>query len=138
MKLPGRLAFAAILVFLPGCAFGQTCAPGELRVFVVDSESGPVFDADVRIASATQSLGQSSTLSLGAVDFANLPCGPVNVSAAKQGFDPANGAVTMTSAARAQITLILRPQTQRSSVDVTATAAPIEQASSQSTEVRLG
>ena len=43
----------------------------------------------------------------------------------------------MTSAARAQITLTLRPQAQRSSVDVTDTAAPIEQASSQSTEVRL-
>ncbi len=103
----------------------------------MDSESGPVFDADVRIASGTQSLGQSSTLSLGAVDFANLPCGPVNVSAAKQGFDPSSGDVTMTSAARAQITLTLRPQAQRSSVDVTDTAAPIEQASSQSTEVRL-
>ena len=137
MKFLSRPAFAAILALLPGCAFGQTCAPGELRVFVVDSESGPVFDAEVRIASGTQPLGQSSTLSLGAVDFANLPCGPVNVSAAKQGFDPASGDVTMTSAARAQITLTLRPQAQRSSVDVTATAAPIEQASSQSTEVRL-
>jgi hypothetical protein len=115
---------------------GQTCEPGELRVFVVDSESGPVFDADVRIASGTQALGQSSTLSEGAADFANLPCGPLTVSAAKQGFDPASGEVSMTSAARGEITLTLRPQAQRTSVDVTATAAPIEQASSQSTEVR--
>ena len=137
MKFLSRPAFAAILALIPGCALGQTCAPGELRVFVVDSESGPVFDADVRIASGAQALGQSSTLSLGVVDFANLPCGSVSVSAAKQGFDPAAGAVTMTDAARAQITLTLRPQAQRSSVDVTDTAAPIEQASSQSTEVRL-
>ena len=138
MNLPLRPALAVILALLSVCALGQTCGPGELRVFVVDSESGPVFDADVHVSSGTQSLGQSCTLSLGAVDFANLPCGPVNVSAAKQGFDPATGDVTMTSAARAQITLTLRPQAQRSSVDVTATAAPIEQASSQSTEVRLG
>ena len=137
VKLLFRPASAAILALLSVCALGQTCAPGELRVFVVDSESGPVFDADVRVASGTQPLGQSSTLSLGAVDFANLPCGPVNVSAAKQGFDPTSGDVTMASAARAQITLTLRPQAQRSSIEVTATAAPIEQASSQSTEVRL-
>ncbi len=137
MKLPFRPAFAAILALLSVCAWGQTCAPGELRVFVVDSEFGPVFDADVRLATGTQSLGQSSTLSQGAVDFANLPCGPVTVSASKPGFDPASGDVTMTSAARAQITLTFRPQAQRSSVDVTASAAPIEQASSQSTEVRL-
>ena len=137
MKHLPRPLLTAILALLPGCALAQTCAPGELRVFVVDSESGPVFDADVRLTSGTQSLRQSSTLSLGAVDFADLPCGSINVSASKQGFDPSSGDVSMTSAARAQITLTLRPQAQRSSVDVTDTAAPIEQAASQSTEVRL-
>lgn len=130
-------ALAAILALAAGCALGQTCVPGELRVFVVDSQSGPIFDAGVRVASGAEALGEANTLSQGTVDFANLPCGPVNVSASKQGFDPAAGAIALSSAGRAQITLTLRPQVQRSSVDVTAVAAAVEQTSSQSTEVRL-
>jgi len=45
-----RLASAAIFLVASSVrAFAQTCAPGELRVFVVDSQQGPVFDAQVRI-----------------------------------------------------------------------------------------
>ena len=110
--------------------------PGELRVFVVDSQSGPIFNAEVRIFSGAKSLGESSTLSQGSADFARLPCGTVKVSAAKEGFDPATSAIVITSGARAKITITLTPQAQRSSVEVTATAAAIEQTSSHSTEVR--
>lgn len=138
MKLRRCPTLAAIIALVTcGYVSGQTCAPGELRVFVVDSESGPVFDADVRVNSGTDLLGQASTVSLGAVDFAGLRCGSLNISAAKEGFDPANGAVVMTSGAHAQITLTLKPRAQRTSVDVTATAGVIEQSASQSTEVRL-
>ena len=106
-------------------------------MFVVDSQAGPIFDASVRIVSGNNTLGESSTLSLGAVDFPKLPCGPVNVSATKDGFDPASGATVVTNAGHAEITLTMTPQAQRSSVDVTAAAGAIEQTSSQSTEVRL-
>jgi len=122
---------------IPACIYGQNCVPGELRVFVVDSQSGPIFDADVRVLSGSNTLGQSSTLSLGAVDFTGLPCAMLSVSAAKNGFDPATSAIAMTSGGRAQITVTLIPQAQRSSVDVTDTASIIEQTSSPSTEVRL-
>ena len=138
MKLYRSLTLAAIFVFTTcGDVLAQTCAPGELRVFVVDSQAGPIFDANVRIVSGQDTLGESSTLSLGAVDFPKLPCGPVNVSAAKDGFDPATRTIVVTNAGHLQITLTMTPQAQRSSVDVTATAGAIEQTSSQSTEVRL-
>ncbi len=138
MKHHRWLTLAAIVVFAPcSCVWAQTCAPGELRVFVVDSQAGPIFDASVRIVSGKDTLGESSTLSLGAVDFPSLPCGAVNVSATKDGFDPATGSTMVTNAGHAEITLTMTPQAQRSSVDVTATAGVIEQSSSQSTEVRL-
>ena len=138
MKLHRSLTLAAILVFTTcGGVLAQTCAPGELRVFVVDSQAGPIFDASVRIVSGQDTLGESSTLSLGVVDFPRLPCGPVNVLAAKDGFDPATRTIMVTNAGHLQVTLIMTPQAQRSSVDVTATAGAIEQTSSQSTEVRL-
>jgi hypothetical protein len=82
-------------------------------------------------------LGEATTKSQGSVDFTGMPCGVLNVSATKEGFDPANGAIEMTSAARAQLTLSLTPQAQRASVDVTGTVAAVEQSASQSTEVRL-
>jgi hypothetical protein len=140
VKHPSCRTLAAILAFIAsGCVLGQTgqtCAPAELRVFVVDSQSGPIFNADVRVVSGAETLGQSSTLSLGAADFARVPCGPVNITATKDGFDSAARAMTMTSD-RAEITLTLTPQAQRSSIDVTAAAGVIEQSASQSTEVRL-
>jgi hypothetical protein len=106
-------------------------------VFVVDSQSGPIFNAEVRLAAGAEFRGQSSTLSQGAADFAGVPCGPVDVSATKEGFDSATRTTVITSGARAEITLTLAPQALRSSIDVTAAVSAIEQASSQSTEVRL-
>ncbi|MDP9115109.1 MAG: Plug and carboxypeptidase regulatory-like domain-containing protein, partial [Acidobacteriota bacterium] len=114
----------------------QTCAPGELRVFVVDSQAGPIFDASVRIAAGQETLREASTLSLGAVDFPSLPCGALTVTATKDGFELSTRPVTVTNASHGEITLRMTPQAQRSSVDVTATAGAIEQTSSQSSEVR--
>ena len=51
----------------------------------------------------------------------------MNVSATKDGFEPAAGLAVVTDAGHAEITLTMTPQAQRSSVDVTATAGAIEQ-----------
>jgi len=109
----------------------QTCAPGELRVFVLDSQQGPVFDAQCKIG-----IEERLTGTQGVVDFKNVPCGPVTVTASKEGFQPAVKIVQMASGANLEVTLILNPKMQRDSVDVTETAPPVEQSSSVTNELR--
>ena len=74
-------------------AFGaqaQACKPGELRVFVLDSQQAPIFEAKVRVGQSASSLPENLTPALGTVDFENVPCGEWNVTAAKEGFEAAS------------------------------------------------
>src|SRR5690348_18302469 len=49
---------AVLLTVSYDCVFGQACAPGELRVLVIDSQGGPVFEAQVRIGPDTAPLAE--------------------------------------------------------------------------------
>jgi hypothetical protein len=134
---PQRLAIAMIvLVAWSVRGPAQTCAPGELRVFVLDSQQGPVFDAQARIGPENAPLNERLTATQGFADFKNVPCGEVAVTASKEGFQPASKVVQMASGANVEITLILNPKMQKASVDVTETAPPVEQGASVATELR--
>ena len=109
----------------------QTCKPGELRVLVKDSQEGPIFDAQVKIETLTKTTGTG-----GIVDFTDLPCGAYTIVASKPGFDDGKSAVVIGGGASVEVNITLNPQVVRSSVDVTATAAPVEQTASETTELR--
>jgi hypothetical protein len=131
---PSYLAIATMLVF-GYIAAGQTCVPGELRVFVLDSQQGPVFDAQTKIGPDSAPLDERLTGTQGTADFKNVPCGTVTVTASKEGFQPAVKVVEMSSGANAEVTLTLNPKMHRDSVDVTEAAPPVEQSSSVTTEL---
>ena len=105
-------------------------------MFVKDSQEAPVFDSQVRVLSGSTDAGMKPTQAMGVVDFQNLPCGEWTVRAVKPGFDESSTTVQMTGAPAAEVTLILTPQTKHSSLDVTETAPPVEQSSSQTNELR--
>jgi hypothetical protein len=131
-----RVAWTALsLLAFQASALAQTCAVGELRVIVVDSQESPVSDANVHLRSASTSLGDQSTQTAGFADFANIPCGSWTVAVAKEGFDTATKPVEITAAANAEIRLILTPKMQTTSVEVTAEAPPVEQSASESNEL---
>jgi hypothetical protein len=125
-----------LLLLLPCVTWAQNCVPGELRVFVVDSEQAPVFAAQVRLSSESGSPVEQTTQSSGTRDFEHIPCGIWSVLAAKEGFDPATKTLEISSAANLEITLTLNPKMQSTSVDVTETIAPVEQTSAQQTALR--
>jgi len=133
----GSLLFATLLVLLCGARLSaQTCRPGELRVFVLDSQEGSVFEADVRMAFGDQSLGSHDTGTAGFADFARIPCGPWTVTASKEGFESSIRAVQISSAANLEITLVLTPKMQSTTVDVTETQVPVEQSAAENNLVR--
>jgi hypothetical protein len=129
-------AIAAILLVAPSAwAQAPTCAPGELRIFVLDSQQGPVFDAQTRIGPENTPLEERLTGTQGVADFKNVPCGDLTVTASKEGFQQAVKVVQMANGANVEITLILNPKMQKASVDVTEAAPPVEQSSSVTNEL---
>ena len=102
----------------------------------MDSQGGPIFDAQVRISSNSGTPVEHVTQSSGIADFENMPCGAWNVIAAKEGFEAAVKTVQTSNAANVEVSLTLNPKMQVSSVDVTETLPPVEQSSTQKTEVR--
>jgi hypothetical protein len=130
------LWLAALPALLCGARLSaQTCTPGELRVFVLDSQEAPVVEADVRLAAGDQSFGNRGTGTEGFAAFARIPCGPWTVTASKQGFETSEKAVQIASAANMEISLVLTPKMQSTTVDVTETQAPVEQSAAENNEV---
>jgi hypothetical protein len=124
------------LVLLPAVRLSaQTCVPGELRVFVLDSQEAPVLEAEVRVASSDQSLAARDTSTEGFAAFAGIPCGSWTVTASKPGFESTEKAVQIASAVNLEISLVLTPKMQATTVDVTETQAPVEQSAAQNNEI---
>jgi len=119
-------------------AAAQICPPGDLRVFVKDSQEAPIFDAAVRVASDAGELATKPTPASGFVEFANVPCGRWSVKASKEGFDDATVAVEIKGDPAVEAALTMNPQMNRSSMNVTDTPPPVEQSSSQNYELRPG
>ena len=134
MRLPAY-ALATALVSISGGLRGQTCAPGELRVIVVDSQASAVFDAEVRLNSEAASLPNRSTQTTGLADFQRVPCGSWSVTVGKEGFETVTRTVQIANAANTEVTLLLTPRRQITSVDVTGTPPPVEQSVSQNYEL---
>src|SRR5665213_1513227 len=116
-------------------AAAQICPPGDLRVFVKDSQEAPIFDAAVRAASDAAELPTKPTPASGFVEFGNLPCGRWSVKASKEGFDDATVAVEIKGGPAVEVNLTMSPRMNRSTMDVTDTPPPVEQSSSQNYEL---
>src|SRR5437868_6694090 len=77
-----------LLVCLPGLR-AQACAPGEVRVVVIDSQESPVFNAQVSVSSDPALPASRSTQTGGLADFPGLPCGAWNISVEAEVFEVA-------------------------------------------------
>jgi hypothetical protein len=134
--LSHRTFAPVVLLFLIASLRAQTCAPGEVRVIVMDSQESPVFNAEVNLSSDTTQPAARSTQTRGYADFEGLPCGSWNISVDAQGFEHASSMVEITGAANKEIRLVLAPKTHTESVEVKDTVPPVEQSSSQNYELK--
>ncbi len=116
------VSLAAVLI-LSNPISAQSCVPGELRVFVADSQEGPIFDAHVKVAAESE-FGDKVTQSGGIADFSKVPCGVWNVTASKDGFESAFKVVDITSGGNSEVSILLSPKGQRSSLDRDRNSAP--------------
>ena len=134
---PSRLAVQALLIsLLCSQAAGQTCSPAEVRVLVKDSQESPIFDAQVRLGSASTGVRLLTTSASGTVEFENVACGSWTVRASKTGFEDSVGTAQVGRESFVETTLTLNPQIAHSSVEVTETHPPVEQTASQNYELR--
>jgi hypothetical protein len=124
---------ALLLVVVPLSA--QTCAPGKLRVVVIDSQQGKVFNADVRVLSAKSILSDLSTGTDGFIEAGEVPCGMWNVTVTKADFETSTQPVSITNAASKEVRFILTPNRVSSSVEVIEKIPPVEQSASTSNEL---
>jgi hypothetical protein len=113
----------------------QTCQPGELRVFVKDSQQAAIFDAQVRIGLGAGEIATRTTETGGIADFKNIPCGSWTVRASKAGFEDRDGTVQIASGANALLSIVLEPTILHTTTEVTEVAPPVAQTSSQTTEL---
>jgi hypothetical protein len=134
------MKFFVALIYLALPAFAQVCRPGELRVLVKDSQEAAVFGAEVSLEAQpgdTQSAAIRVTETTGIADFPNVACGTWTVRARKAGFDPAAGNAEIASGAVAEVTVTMNPETNRTKVEVSDTAAPlVEQSASKNNQLQ--
>jgi hypothetical protein len=114
----------------------QTCAPGDLRVIVIDSQESQVYDANVAVKNSNRSLGDRTTQTIGFADFTRVPCGMWNVTVTKEGFEPLTRAVNITGTPNSEISVVLTPKMMTTSIEVTASAPlVVEQSASSSNKL---
>jgi hypothetical protein len=123
------------LLFLIAPLSAQTCTPGKLRVVVIDSQKGPIFDAEVRLTSATSTLGVFSTRTEGLAEVEEVQCGTLNITVTKVDFETSTQTIEIASAAIREVRFILTPRRQSSSIDVVEKIPPVEQSASTSNEL---
>ena len=126
--LPHRTFAPLVLLVLIASLHAQTCAPGEVRVIVMDSQESPVFNAEVNLSSGTTQPSARSTQTRGFADFEGLPCGSWNISVDAQGFEHASSMIEIAGAANKEVRLVLAPKTHTEIVEVKDTVPPVEQA----------
>jgi hypothetical protein len=128
-------AFAIVLLAAGGRISGQACKPGELRVYVKDSQESPIFDAQVRVGSDTKDVGLETTRAKGIADFAEIPCGTWTVRTLKPAFEEAVETIEITSGANTELSVVLRPSIVHTSAEVVEKAPAIEQSASENNEL---
>ena len=135
-KTRGVRVLSSAVLFLSGLAArAQTCEPADLRVFIEDSQEGPIFGAEVHISAEAKELPGVSTEANGTAEFTQVSCGRWTVRAAKPGFENSEAVIEIAGTPVAEITLTMNPAINRQSVEVTDTPPPIEQASSRNYEL---
>ncbi len=117
-------------------ALAQECRPAELRVSVKDSLESPVYDAQVRVSFAGVDAGVETTRSEGMAVFRTIPCGQWTVRASKEGFEDRSTTIAVGAQPVMQVSLALTPRMNQTRLEVTDTAPPVEQSSSQNYELR--
>ena len=132
---PTTLAPFALLICSPAL-HAQNCAPGEVRVIVLDSQESPVFNAQVSLSSDPGSPRSRSTQTSGLADFPDLPCGAWNISIDAEGFAVTSRKVEIASGAVFEVRLVVTPRIHTEKIEVKETAAAVEQSSSQNYELR--
>ncbi len=130
-----RPTLAAMLLVAAARLPAQTCVPGELRVFVFDSQEAPVVEAEVHLVSGVASLAARATNAEGFADFTGVPCGAWDVTASKEGFEATMASIQLVNADNREVSLTLNPKRQSTSIDVTGTAPPVEQSPAASYEL---
>ncbi len=131
-----QLALAAILLALGVRLCAQACVPGELRVFVVDSDEAPIAAAEVHMISADEALPNRPTDTEGFAAFTGVGCGSWSVTASKEGFETTSNSILMESGGGQELTLFLNPKRQSTNVNVSATQPPVDRSPAQNNQLR--
>src|ERR1700721_4426385 len=71
----GHIAAGLLIVSFAAVARAQTCQPGELRVFVKDSQGAPIYAAKVRVGSDSVEVATLPPPPSGLADFDKGTCG---------------------------------------------------------------
>ncbi len=100
-----------------------------------DSQESPIFGAKVRLGSDTREIGIETTPTSGIADFTGVPCGTWTVRTEKAGFEAASGTVEITSAANAQLSVVLNPNIVHTSAEVVDKAPAVDQSASENNEL---
>ena len=134
----GKLVRNLTLVLIAATAYAQQCGPVEVRVSIKDSLESPIFDAQVTILAPNKlpAINLESTRSEGFAIFKSVPCGEWIVTASKEGFEDRSASITLGAQAVLAVVIALNPQINRTRVEVTDSAPPVEQSSSQNYELR--
>ncbi len=119
----------------------QTCAPGEIRVVVIDSQDSPVNNASVTIARLGANVAEAqaqvrSTATAGVAGFQSVTCGPWDISVEAPGFQQSSIRAVVTSAANMNARIVMTPQTHAESVEVTDRIPLVQQSATANNELK--
>jgi hypothetical protein len=128
---------AFLLLSFAGGLKAQDCAPGALRVIVLDSQEGPVFNAGVSLSAPTASANiDRFTQSDGVADLQGIPCVTWTMKVSAGGFEPFTRTIEAPIPPNTVIRVILAPKSQNASVDVKDTVPGVEQTASENHELK--
>jgi hypothetical protein len=129
-----------LLVLLGRALVWSAPAPGELTidVAIVDQSGQPVPDVQVQLRTGQEAIPPAGTDASGHARFTALRSGLYEVTAAKEGFEPARkGDLDLSKAGSISVELTMIPSLARhDSVEVQGTVSPVEQGATTSTELQ--
>src|SRR5215471_12063331 len=92
------VVFGVSLSFTSGALLGQSVASGTIEGTVMDSSGGVVVGATVEIRNPLTGFQQTTTTdSMGAFRFTNVPFNPYHLQVTQTGFDPSAQDVSVRS-----------------------------------------
>jgi hypothetical protein len=122
--------FAGAVVFLIGVTALASPPQDGLKIDVAVYDQNKLVVPGVRVALQTPAL-TASTGENGVASLGPLSPGNYHISIAQPGFQPVERDITLTAGAPVQVEVILIPALERTKVEVTAEATPVEQGATQ-------